>query len=67
MEYMVHHGVTLGFEYDYVNLESKTHTLNGAVAICCGISFPASSQIRVDPDAIHSVNARLTFLFGPNT
>ena len=66
MEYMVHHGVTLGFEYDYVNLESKTHTLNGAVAICCGISFPASSQIRVDPDAIHSVNARLTFLFGPN-
>ncbi len=66
--YMVHKNVMLGFDYSYIDLESKKHTVDGAVALDFkkhDIKFPAKHWLDVDPDAIHAVSVRLTFLFGP--
>lgn len=70
-EYMVRKNITLGFEYNYISLESKTHTVDGTFGASFdddddgGFGFRASHGLEVDPDSIHAISARLTFLFGP--
>lgn len=71
--YMVRKNVTLGFEYNYVNLESKIHNVQGSGYVDFefdgeldgGVDFRARHGLEVDPDSIHAISARLTFLFGP--
>ena len=67
--YMVHKNVTLGVDYSYIDLDSETHTVKGTKSIdfghAGGHNSGKSHGLEVDPDAIHSVSARLTFLFGP--
>ena len=68
--YMVHKNVTLGFDYSYIDLDSETHTVKGVKSIDFskidgGHDFGKKHGLEVDPDAIHAVSARLTFLFGP--
>jgi outer membrane immunogenic protein len=63
---MVWQNVSFGVEYSFVRLDSETHKgiLNGELDICgCEIDFKKEFDIKVDPDDIHYVNARLTFHF----
>ncbi len=67
IEMMIWKNVSFGVDYTYVNLGSETHsgTLNGDLSFCddCGFDFDANYKIKVDPDDIHYVNARLTLHF----
>lgn len=67
IDWMIWQNVSVGLDYTYVNLSSETHrgTLNGDVDFCgkCGFDFAKDYKIKVDPDDIHYVNARLTFHF----
>jgi outer membrane immunogenic protein len=66
-DWMIWKNVSFGVDYTYVNLGSETHsgTLNGDLSFCedCGFDFDANYKIKVDPDDIHYVNARLTLHF----
>jgi opacity protein-like surface antigen len=66
-DWMIWKNVSFGVDYTYVNLGSETHsgTLNGDLTFCgeCGFDFTKDYKIKVDPDDIHYVNARLTLHF----
>jgi opacity protein-like surface antigen len=66
-DWMIWKNVSFGVDYTYVNLGSETHsgTLNGDLSFCddCGFDFDTNYKIKVDPDDIHYVNARLTLHF----
>jgi outer membrane immunogenic protein len=67
VEYLLAQNVVFGVEYNYINLQAKTHT-----AIATGFSnnfgtittFATPIEYRIDPEDIHSVTARLSFRFG---
>lgn len=63
-EYMITPNVTLGLEYNYIDLGSKTH--NGVTTIdVTGVgSGSFDSSTRVDVEAIHAVYARLNVKVG---
>ena len=68
--YMIARNVSFGIDYSYINLGSETHkgSLNGEVGgcvgnNCAGIDFTTDHRVRVNPDDIHMVSARLTFHF----
>ncbi len=68
--YMVHKNVMVGFDYSYIDLDSETHTVSGTGSLDFGKfgggkDFGKKHGLEVDPDALHTVSARLTFLFGP--
>jgi outer membrane immunogenic protein len=61
VEYHVWKYITLGLEYDFIRLNSADHT--GAVS---GGAITAANQIVHSVNAdVHSVTARVNFLFGP--
>jgi outer membrane immunogenic protein len=57
VEYLLTPNVVLGVEYNYIDLEARTYR---------GVDFSNFStyDVRVDPDAIQTVTARLSFKFG---
>jgi outer membrane immunogenic protein len=67
LEYLLAPNVVFGVEYNYINLQARTHK-----AIASGFTnnfgtittFATPIEYRVDPDDIHSVTARLSFKFG---
>ena len=60
-EYMIHPHVTLGFEYDYISLESKT--VGGIATVTNGGGIQESPvTLGVNPDPIQTAMARLTIL-----
>jgi outer membrane immunogenic protein len=69
VEYLLMPNVTLGLEYNYIDLNAKTHhgTVRASETICddadvCVTEFEARRHVlRVDPDAIHTLWARLSF------
>jgi outer membrane immunogenic protein len=63
LEFMVRPNVILGVEYNYVDLGSKTHkgTADGSFL---KKDFEADYAVKVDPDALHVVYARLSLKLG---
>jgi outer membrane immunogenic protein len=60
VEYMVVPSLVLGIEYNFTNLQSRTH--DGDVVFFN--VFPATTQsYTVDPDAIHSIMGRVSLKF----
>lgn len=55
IEFALTDWVSLGAEYNYVDLQSKTHTWNFG---------GATATVRVDPDPLHVVWGRVNFRFG---
>lgn len=73
LEYAIHPGVILGVEYNYIDLRAKTHSGSGEgfIGLDLGrwgswdiLDGPVKNSIRVDPDAIHAVYARLSLKLG---
>ena len=63
LEFMVRPNVILGLEYNYIDLGSKTHkgTAEGSFS---KFDFDADYAVKVDPDALHVVYARLSLKLG---
>lgn len=57
LEYLLLKNFVVGVEYNYMDLDSETHR---------GVDHSGFStyDVKVDPDAIHTVMARLSFKFG---
>jgi outer membrane immunogenic protein len=64
---MLWQNVSFGVEYNYINLSSETHTgkYSGSIALldCIECTFDGKYNVKVNPDDIHYVNARLTLHF----
>jgi len=63
LEYMVTPNIIVGLEYSYTDLAARTHTGSGSLDTTLG-SFSGETRVRVDPDAIHSVMARVSLKLG---
>ncbi|MGE8940705.1 outer membrane protein [Leptospira interrogans] len=63
LEFMVRPNLILGVEYNYVDLGSKTHK-GTAVGEFAGFDFNPEYAMKVDPDAMHTVFARLSIKLG---
>jgi hypothetical protein len=61
---MVGRNVVLGLEYSYIDLQAKTHEGLTSIAVNGTPLGTIDSRMRVDPDAIHAITARLSFKFG---
>ncbi|MGH6814652.1 MAG: outer membrane protein, partial [Hyphomicrobiaceae bacterium] len=69
VEYMLMPNVTLGLEYNYIDLNAKTHhgTVRASETSCTDLDVCTTEiearrhSLRVDPDAIHTIWARLSF------
>lgn len=57
-ERKLHPNVTLGVEYNYIDLNARTHSIDAPLEIG-PIDIPGGYSVRVDPDAIHTVSLRL--------
>jgi len=64
VEYMITQDVVFGLEYSYIDLEAKTHDGPTSIAVNGAPLGTIDSRMRVDPDAIHAVTARLSVKFG---
>lgn len=64
VEYMITQNVTLGVEYSYIDLGAKTHDGPTAISLNGAPLGTLDSRMRVDPDAVHAVTARLTVMLG---
>jgi outer membrane immunogenic protein len=64
LEYMITQNVVVGLEYSYTDLEAKTHNGPTSLSVNGTALGSVDSRMRVDPDAIHAVTARLSFKFG---
>lgn len=64
LEYMMTQNVVLGLEYSYIDLQAKTHEGLTSIAINGAPLGAIDSKMRVDPDAIHAITARLSLKFG---
>jgi outer membrane immunogenic protein len=64
---MVYPNLVLGLEYDYISLQSELHQGPGSLSIGYDNitieEVTAQTTSRIDPDAIHSINFRLSYLF----
>lgn len=63
LEYMIKPNVVFGVEYNYIDLQAKTHKALTTVRFD-DASETFDARVRVDPDAIHTVMARLSYKFG---
>ncbi len=66
-EFMLQPNVILGLEYNYIDLGSKTHKGIGNANIDVHnwkLGGDFDTKVRVDPDAIHAVYARMSIKFG---
>jgi hypothetical protein len=61
---MITQNVVVGLEYSYTDLEAKTHNGPTSLSVNGTALGSVDSRMRVDPDAIHAVTARLSFKFG---
>ncbi len=65
VERMIFPNLTVGVEYNYIDLGAETYSFNAPLTIGPA-TIPASYQARIDPDAIQTVTFRLNFLLnGP--
>jgi opacity protein-like surface antigen len=64
VEYMWHPNVIFGLEYSYIDLGAETHAGDGSVALNGTQVLSGDTRMRIDPDAIHAIYARLTFKLG---
>jgi len=64
LEYMITPNVVFGLEYSYTDLEAKTHNGSTSLSVNGAPLGTVDSRMRVDPEAIHAVSARLSFKFG---
>lgn len=63
LEFMVRQNLILGVDYNYVDLGSKTHK-GAAVGEFAGFDFNPEYAMKVNPDAMHTVVARLSIKLG---
>ena len=63
LEFMVRPNLILGVEYNYVDLGSETHR-GTAVGKFAKFDFKPEYAMKVDPDAMHTVFARLSIKLG---
>jgi outer membrane immunogenic protein len=61
IEYMFHPNVIFGVEYNYIDLGARTHAGEGSVALDGAPVLSGDTRMRIDPDAIHAIFARLQF------
>jgi outer membrane immunogenic protein len=65
LEYMITPNLIVGLEYSYTDLGARTHTSSGPLfEIEGGAIFSGETRVRVDPDAIHAVTARVSIKLG---
>jgi outer membrane immunogenic protein len=65
IERMILPNLTVGVEYNYIDLGAETYTFDGPLVLGSGrgaVSIPASYHARIDPDAIQTVMFRMNFL-----
>ena len=62
LEYMITPNLIVGLEYSYTDLGARTHTGSGTFDI--DGPFSGETRVRVDPDAIHAVTARVSIKLG---
>ncbi len=62
VERKIHHNVSVGLEYNYINLGAETRRVNAPLVISNFVEIEGGHKVRVDPDEIHSVTLRLNFL-----
>jgi outer membrane immunogenic protein len=66
LERMIHPNLTVGVEYSYVDLGSRTHSIDAPLNISDVVEIEGGHKVRVDPDEIHTVSLRMNFLLnGP--
>ncbi|MBS0232127.1 MAG: porin family protein [Proteobacteria bacterium] len=69
IERMILPNLTVGVEYNYIDLGAETYSFDGPLTFGSGkgaLSIPGSYSARIDPDAIQTVTFRLNFLLnGP--
>ena len=63
LEYMITPNLIVGLEYSYMDLGARTHTGSGTLDLD-GTTFSGETRVRVDPDAIHAVTARVSIKLG---
>ena len=63
LEYMITPNLIVGVEYSYTDLGARTHTGSGTIELD-GATFSGETRVRVDPDAIHAVTARVSIKLG---
>ena len=63
LEYMITPNLIVGVEYSYTDLGARTHTGSGTFDLD-GTTFSGETRVRVDPDAIHAVTARVSIKLG---
>jgi len=61
-DYAITPSILLGVGYDYIDLNAQTHS--GPCPATAGCAAPDFQSVRIDPEAIHQVTARLTFKLG---
>jgi outer membrane immunogenic protein len=66
IEKMIYPNLTLGVEYNYIDLSSRTHSVDAPLNIGFA-QVPGGFKVRVDPDAIQTVTLRLNFLLNAPT
>jgi opacity protein-like surface antigen len=64
IEYMIHPNVIFGLEYNYIDLGARNHAGDGSVALDDTQILSGDTSLRIDPDAMHAVYARLHFKLG---
>jgi opacity protein-like surface antigen len=67
IEKMIYPNLTLGVEYNYIDLSSRTHSVDAPLNIGNFAQVPGGFKVRVDPDAIQTVTLRLNFLLNAPT
>jgi len=68
LEYMLTRNIIFGVEYNFVNLQDKSHTAIASLSEnIFGVPHNITAPItyHVDPDDIHLLTARLSYKFGP--
>ena len=63
LEYMITPNLIVGLEYSYMDLGARTHSGSGTLDLD-GATFSGDTRVRVDPDAIHAVTARVSIKLG---
>jgi outer membrane immunogenic protein len=61
VDYAITPNILLGVGYDYIDVNAQTHSSPCPPGTCAAPEF---QSVRIDPEAIHQVAARLTFKIG---
>jgi opacity protein-like surface antigen len=64
LEYALTPHIIFGLEYNLIDLGHETHSALAEVSLNGQAREPVRLSVNVDPDAVHSVWARLSFKFG---